>query len=293
MTIASLSEAFDLYREKRLAMSPDSTIKQFEINLARFADYLGHEPTTGDLNDDAIQRVMAGMVRKDGLEPRTANKFRDNMLALWRFLCRRGELTRWPEVAGLIEPERDPVAWSREQLKLLFEVCERQTGDFDGVPANLWWHAIHSVAWDTAERIGGLLSLAWPDVDLHGRWVTIRAEGRKGKTADKTSRLHSNTARLLASIRLPRRNLVFVWPYNYAYLWTRYGKLLDEAGLPNDRRHKFHCLRKSSASYFEAAGGNAQRLLGHKDGRVTQKYLDPRVVNTQHAADVLFRPAGQ
>lgn len=288
----TLTSAFDVYRDVKLPLGSDSTVRQFEINLRRFAGYLGRDATTDDLTDDAIRRVMVGMVRKDGLEPRTANKFRDNLLALWRFLCRRGELTRWPEVTGLIEPERDPVAWSREQLQLLFKTCDQQSGDFDGVPANVWWHALHSMAWDTAERIGGLLSLAWLDVDLHGRWVTVRAEGRKGKTADKTSRIHVDTARLLAAIRLPRRHLVFAWPFNRCYLWVRYGKLLEEAGLPNDRRRKFHCMRKSSASYFEAAGGNAQRLLGHKDGRVTQKYLDPRVVNTQHASDVLFRPAG-
>src|SRR3990167_18436 len=129
MNPQSLREAFGVYRDKRLGMSPDSTIKQFEINLNRFADYLGHEPTTDDLTDDAIQRVMIGMVRRDGLEPRTANKFRDNLLALWRFICRRGELARWPEVGGLHEPESDPVAWSREQLKRLFQACEQQDGD--------------------------------------------------------------------------------------------------------------------------------------------------------------------
>lgn len=281
-----------MYREKRLPLGDNSTLRQFAINFRRFNLYLGREATINDLNDDSIQRVMVGMVRKDGLEPRTANKFRDNMLALWRFLCRRGLLTRWPEVSPLNEPERDPIAWSREQLRVLFRACEQQEGDFNGVPANLFWHCLHAVAWDVAERISGLLSLAWSDVDLHGRWVTIRAEGRKGKTADKTSRIHADTANLLAKIITPRRELVFDWPYSQCYLWPKYGKILEAAGLPNDRRHKFHCMRKSSASYFEAAGGNAQKLLGHKDGRVTQRYLDPRVIGGMHASDVLFRPAG-
>lgn len=288
---ATLAAAFEVYCEKRLPMGDDSTFRQFRINLKRFADYLGREPTTADLTDEAIQRVMVGMVKRDGLAARTANKFRDNLLALWRFLCRRGELTRWPEVAALTEPHRDPVAWSREQLKRLFRACSEVDGDFEGVPASLWWHSIHSVGWDTGERIGGLLSLCWCDADLDSRWVTIRAEGRKGRSSDKSSRLHADTARLLAAIRAPHRDLVFAWPYCESYLWTKYGKLLESAGLPNDRRHKFHCLRKSAASYFEAAGGSAQELLGHADGRVTrQSYLDPRVVSGKSASDVLFRP---
>jgi len=290
---ATLTSAFDAYCEKRLPMGDESTFRQFRINLKRFSEYLGHEATTDDLTDDAVQRVMVGMVKRDGLNPRTANKFRDNMLALWRFLCRRGEVTRWPEVLPLREPERDPIAWTKDQLRRLFDACQQQSGEFAGVPASLWWHGLHAVAWDTGERIGGLLSLQWSFVDLESRWVTVRAEGRKGKSADKSSRLHEDTVLVLAAMKSKslRNEHVFEWPYCREYLWTRYGKLLDAAGLPNDRYHKFHCLRKSSASYFEAAGGNAQKLLGHKDGRVTQKYLDPRVVVGEHASDVLFRPA--
>lgn len=287
----TLAVCFQAYCDKRLPLGSDSTIRQFEINLRRFSGFLGRDATTDDLSDDVLQRVMVGMVKRDGLEPRTANKFRDNMLSLWRFLCRRGELLRWPEVSPLKEPHRDPVAWSREQLTKLFKACSEQSGDFDGVPASLWWHCLHAVAWDTGERISGLLSLMFCDVDLESRWITIRAEGRKGKAADKSSRLHADTARLISEIRLPRRELVFAWPFHRLYLWPRYGKLLESAGLPNDRRHKFHCLRKSAASYFEAAGGSAQELLGHSDGRVTrQNYLDPKIVCGKQAADVLFRP---
>lgn len=289
----TLHAVFEMYCEKRLPLGDDSTLSQFRINLRRFADYLGREPTTDDLNDDTVRRVMVGMVRKDGLAARTANKFRDNMLAMWRFLCRRGELPRWPEVEPLVEPRRDPIAWNKEQLRRLFKACSEATGDFNGVPANLWWLGIHAVAWDTGERIGGLLSLMWRDVDLEARWITIRAEGRKGHRADKSSRVHDDTAAVLAKIQNTRRELVFHWPYHHDYLWTKYGKILDAAGLPNDRQHKFHCLRKSAASFFEAAGGSAQELLGHSDSRVTKRhYLDPRIVSKQHAADLLFRPVG-
>jgi integrase len=55
-------------------------------------------------------------------------------------------------------------------------------------------------------------------------------------------------------------------------------KILERAGLPKDRRCKFHKIRKTTASYYEAAGGSAQRLLDHSSPAVTRKYLDPRIV---------------
>lgn len=48
---------------------------------------------------------------------------------------------------------------------------------------------------------------------------------------------------------------------------------------------------QSAASYFEAAGGSAQKLLGHSDSRVTKRhYLAPRIVKPPQASDLLFRP---
>ena len=41
---------------------------------------------------------------------------------------------------------------------------------------------------------------------------------------------------------------------------------------------------------MKAAGGNASNLLGHSGRRVTEKYLDPRVVTPPQASDMLFRP---
>jgi integrase len=62
------------------------------------------------------------------------------------------------------------------------------------------------------------------------------------------------------------------------------------AGLPDTREYKFHVLRKSVASHYEAAGGNATDLLKHSSRKVTLTYLDPRVVRPAAPVDLLFRP---
>lgn len=61
-------------------------------------------------------------------------------------------------------------------------------------------------------------------------------------------------------------------------------------GLPDNRLYKFHAIRKSVASHYEAAGGNATELLGHTSRKITRAYLDPRIVRKKSAIDVLFRP---
>lgn len=158
------------------------------------------------------------------------------------------------------------------------------------VPARLWWHALHAVLWDTGERITAVFRLEWSTVDLDSGHVRCPAENRKGGRADRVYRLHPDTVTALQAIYRERNTRVFPWPYTSTYLWRKYGNLLERAGLPSDRAHKFHCVRKSVASYFEAAGGNATELLGHSSRRVTRRYLDPRVVSPPQASDVLFRP---
>jgi integrase len=72
-----------------------------------------------------------------------------------------------------------------------------------------------------------------------------------------------------------------------SYLWTRLGIIIRRAGLPADRTCKFHKIRKTTASYAEAAGLSAQAILDHSDPKTTRKYLDPRIVVQANASDVL------
>ena len=91
-------------------------------------------------------------------------------------------------------------------------------------------------------------------------------------------------------IEKPKRELIFPWPNCLTYLWDSYKKILIRADLPHDYKSKFHRMRKSVASHFEAAGGNATALLDHSHRRTTEKYIDPTICVRQHAVDLLFRP---
>jgi site-specific recombinase XerD len=279
----------NVYVRLKLRGAADATKKHYDYCLRNFDTHLNRPALISDLTDEEVSAAM-GYFTSKGLGPRSANKFRDCILALWRFLARKRIVDQFPDVDELVEPKRIPVAWTPEELAKLWLACDSSLGMIGDVPANLWWHALHCVVWDSAERITAAVNILATDVDLKSGRLLVRAELRKGKRADKNTRLHPDTVALLRKIIAPDRERVFPWPHTASYLWNSYTRLLKLAGLPHDRYHKFHCLRKSVASYFKAAGGDATWLLGHTSTAVTAKYLDPDVIGEQHAADVLFRP---
>lgn len=132
------------------------------------------------------------------------------------------------------------------------------------------------VCYDSAERLSAVLSLRFADV--HDGLVRFRAEGRKGHRRDVTRTISEVTAEAIAAIRNPLRDLVFPWSMAVTTLYYQMDRILIRAGLPTDRRSKFHRIRRTAASYYEAAGGDAQVLLDHSSPVLKRKhYLDPRI----------------
>lgn len=289
----TLRSHFDvLYRPKKLFGKSPETVRLYGYTFRYFAEYLGREALLSDLTDEIVMGCME-WIRERPLSLRTANKTRDQLCALWSFLARKGIVATFPEVPSFDEPQRTPVAWTRDQLRLLWEMCQAQGGYIAGIPASLYWLTLHSVAYDSLERIGAVKQLIKADLRQGMGWVHFRAETRKGRRKDSTSRLHPVTTGLLAKLCdcQPGEALVFPWPYHPSYFWIRYRTMRERAGLPTDREHSFHCIRKTGASFAEAAGADASRLLGHSSRAVTQRhYIDPVASPGEQAVDFLFRP---
>lgn len=267
----------------------ERTCQLYATSLRTFEKFLGRESTLADLTDETVARFLYWF-RRLPRSPYSVNKERSNLLAIWRFACRKKFVEVWPDVKADIEPKRVPQAWTADELERLFAAIDKEAGWIAGVPAAAWWEALHRVAWDSGERIAAIMALQWSNLDLRGGWLRVPAEVRKGKREDRVFRLAADTLVALKAIRHPPRDAVFPWPFNPSYLWPRYAKILKRAGLPADRKSKFHRMRRSVASHYEAAGHSATELLGHSARRVTMAYLDPRIVAERHASDVLFRP---
>lgn len=277
-----------LYRRQRLFGKSPETVRLYGFTFNYFRDCLGREATRDDLCNETIMQCMEWIVAQ-GLSLRSANKFRDQICALWRFLRDEGLILKGPRVPALPEPERSPIAWTEDQLAALWKMFLDQKGWICGVPSSLYYIALHSIAWDSLERIGAIRQLRWSD--LAGQWLKFRAETRKGRRKENIVKLDQTTLEILESIRLPKRELIFPWDKNRTYFWTKHRNMRKKVGLPDDRMHSFHCTRVTGASFAEAAGADATKLLLHGNRKTTERhYLDPRVIPRIHGADVLFRP---
>jgi integrase len=289
----ALSVILDKYVQKRLRDASPSTVAQYHAAIHRLEKHVGATPTVEHLDADTIESVMYSM-KAVALAPRTCNKFRENVVALWNFAAKQGITKDFPDIKRLKEPRRKPKAWTGDEIDALFASCDQSEGEIGGAPARLWWRGLFLVMYDTAERKEAVLQLRWSDVKLDTGWVTFRAETRKRGAEDNLSRFHSATVALLKQMRRyqsPGETLVFPWTLGSGTIYHYLDKILVRAGLPTDRFSKFHCMRRSVASHFAAGGGDATRLLGHADQRTTTKhYLDPRIIGQQSAADVLRRP---
>jgi len=261
------------------------TQKLYRYTIEAFGEHLGRPATVDDFEELTVARFLSARLRDKAVA--TAAKDAAQCRALWEFASRRGLTNgRWPQMRRIRVPERVPRCWLTEEMQRLLVAASERQGTIAGVPAAAWWRAALLVCYDTGERVAALLSLEWRDVTPAG--VTFRAEGRKGQRRDIYRQISPETAAAIEAIRGPRLR-VFDWDRAMTSLWSHLGKILEAAGLPNDRYSKFHCIRKTTASYAAAAGLDAQRLLDHASPKTTRAYLDPRVVIPPSAPDVLPR----
>lgn len=265
----------------------ERTISLYRYTIGPFSDFLGHPATLGDLEELKVARFLASRVRTRAAS--TAAKDRSNLRALWELAARRKLVDTWPSIPMVKVPERVPEAWLTDEMQKILDSASYETTFYCEIPAAKWWRALLLLAYDTGERCSAMLSLRWRA--FRGSHILYEAESRKGKRRDILRDISIETADAMLAIKGDRRpeDPIFPWPFQRTYVWKRLGAILDRAGLPSGRKDKFHRIRKTTASYYEAAGGSAQRLLDHVDPATTRKYLDPRIVKGVSAPDVLPR----
>ena len=275
----------DLYTPLR-SLS-EKSVYNYRCTISAFSDFLGHEPTLDDLTELQVARFLSHRAKERAVA--TAAKDRAQLRALHEWSARRSLCKHWPQYPPIRVPERVPQAWFSTEMQRLLDAAGKEQTTIDGIPGGLWWQALLMVAYDTAERCTALVSLRWRDVQ--GRHVLFVAESRKGGRRDVIREIGDDTLAALEAIRGNRGpdDLVFPWPRTRSYLWGRLGIILRRAGLPHGRRDKFHRIRRTTASYYAAAGGSAQTLLDHADPATTRKYLDPRIVTGVAASSVIPR----
>jgi integrase len=278
-----------LYFRLNTAIRHDNTRRQYRIAVGNLGEAVERRPTVADLVDDNVALMMR-LLSDRGLANRTINERRNRVQALWNWLARRGHVARWPTVGRYPAPRRTPEAWTREQLRALFDEVLLLPGKRKGIPRWLWWRALLGVLWDSGARIGEIMAAEWSHLDVRTGWLSIPAEIRKGGLKDMPYRLSPDTLMHLVMLRRYGGERLFTPIYSGVYLWQAFGGILESAGLPHGRRDKFHRLRRSFATHLKAAGGNPQEALGHSTYSTTLGYLDPRMQTGPAPCELLFRP---
>lgn len=282
-----LQELCDDYLSTNPAIRSPHTERLILTSAKHFARHLGRTPLVADLTDRELVAYVKHR-RSLGRAEATIEREAAKLMSVWRYAAHRQLVA--PPLIHLRKAKVDtPVAFLRWEVRKLFRAAARYPSPIAGVPGHLVLVALLAVIWDTAERIGALCEVTRADIDCDGRWITIRSRKNGGRTLIRP--LRRTTARALRELLAanPAKK-----PFGFVHrgsLYHHLDKVLALAGLPQTRRHKFHCLRRSHASYLHAAGGDARESLDHADEQTTRtRYYDPRVAGPANVLRFLFDP---
>jgi integrase len=280
----NLDTFFDTtYRPLRLRGKSANTLRLYGCLFRAFDRFLERPATVADAGDELTVLRFLDHRAASGRSPYTIEKERSQLMALAKIAHQRGLLTTMPIVPQGTLPEAAPVAWSVEQLQHLVETAARQTGNVGSVRACEFWPCLLLVLFETGERITAVMQT--PSCNYTRPYILVPAAVRKGGKRDRVYLLTESTCDRLDRIVQANRTLFF-WQGAATYLWGKMKRIVQAAGLDRGRGFRFHAIRRSTASWFAANGGDATAALDHSSPRLTRRwYLDPRI------ADTSLRPA--
>lgn len=266
------------YFPLNLKIRSDDTKKHYRIAIGNFEKFLGHEPTISDLSDDAVIGMMKMLMDRDKAAA-TVNDRRTRINALWTWLCKKGRCAIWPTNQEIDEPEPDPQAFTREEMKRLIDAADRFVASEDRKNLSKWWRAIFHAVWDSGARTGEILSMRWEWIDWTTGNIRVPAKYRKGKKKSAVYRFKTATLERLRDMGVEDSGRIFGLRCQETF-HVRYKKLLKRAGFERSRKNGLQKWRRTFATYIEKLGGDSSRELLHGNVSTTKRhYLDKAVLN--------------
>ncbi len=158
------------------------TLRAYEGDLLRFLDFLARDflaraPETiqpQEIDALAVRSFLAAETRR-GLGRRSQGRALAAIRSLFRFACREGTLGANP-ASGVRTPKHPHTLPRHLRPGEVENLIEAPAG---GEPLVLRDRAIVELLYATGLRVGELVGLDWPDVDLGGR--VLRVTGKGGK----------------------------------------------------------------------------------------------------------------
>ena len=250
-------------RELLVAGASSKTVKVYRAALNDFLARIGEDRRVSDIGVEDYLLWLSRLREEGPRRPRGGKK--ENTIHYYSLFVRR--FLSWIGVsADLPVPRRDEgsldtvlredelerlISASRDILDLLIVVLLAETG----------------------MRIGELLSVRVADIDF--RDASIRIKGKYGK--ERIVFFGPRTRTILETyidmMRLRPRD--FLIPLSYQAVYKRLKKLAELAGVDSSKVRP-HVLRHTFATEALRRGMSLvtlQRLLGHSNIRITQRYL--------------------
>lgn len=270
--------AKEVYFPRNIRARSPKTSQQYDYAIRSWGEHLGHPPTLLDLDDDLLT-TWAVWLMDQGLSIYTVRERCGRVTALWNWLAKRRIVDRFPTFQKPQAPAPTPIALREDELRRLFHSASKERGRIEGIPADVWWVSHLAFLYSTAERKSAALAVETSWLDMEHGICQIPANVRKGGMKTATYHLWPEIRPLIQAClaAAPGRQYVWPWPKSEVAYYNAWRRILRDAGLPDDRKHKAHCLRATHATHRHRAGGDASRALGHSDPSVTRKhYLDPK-----------------
>lgn len=278
------------YLKEHLDFSP-STASYYLTGVTQLDQWRGQAVALVELSSDLMLDFMRAL--GEAHPPATVNTRRGAIMTLWRSAADKGLCAPPPRVARRRVPRRDPVAWCLDEVGRLFAACDQVRGDWEGLPRSLAWKIALSLFWDSACRLDAVWLARVADVSLERATWYVPAEHVKGQVADKVYALHGDTVALIRASLAAERERLFPFPFGRRQIWPHWKRILADAGLPQDRYHLFHCIRRTAESYAALDRGEewAAAAVGHTVDVARRSYISKRIVTGHRLIDALPRPA--
>lgn len=298
----SLDELLELY----LAAHPDlgqGTIGQYKNAMALAKRWLEEKHLDADceslFNLTRFREWTAWLLSepekratKGHRENRTVKGRRDTLLTFWRFASDEGHCTEaappYRKLAKLKVPQKDPVAWSVAEMKKIVAAAKGAPPISHWTPGH--WDTFLQVMFFTAERFTALLQCLTSD--LSGDVLTVRASTTKDKKEGITPLPPelATKVRSLPAFASGAEELIWPYPYQPKTMREHYKRhILKPAGMPFDRSHLLHCIRRASLTELVNVKdpAAAQTQARHTTPQMTLKYISQKKLRKKSASLLL------
>ena len=203
-----------------------------------------------------------------------------------------GILPSTPWIRSPKAEDSEPRTVSLEILSAVYDAAACMDAPWvEGIKPPAWWKALIVLAFNTSLRRRTLFEMRLDEISWNEHKILLGGERFKNR---RRMTVHLNPIALehLQTIRAPRRELVFPFPFAQGHFNTLFHRLQMIAGIPKKEWFGLHVIRKTAASIlWDFAPQTAQLALGHSTAEVTRRYYVAGMEKVARAFDAMPQPA--